>query len=79
MAKGEYKDMAVMLVTADFSVDKFAVFANAPKGNLVDCKKWCDVATEGLEGRGGGKPNNSQKSVEGLDGIGDALAKAQAF
>ncbi|GMI31542.1 hypothetical protein TeGR_g9987 [Tetraparma gracilis] len=79
LSKGDYKDLSVLLVTADYAASKFAVFAQSPKGSPIDCKKWCDAATDGLNGRGGGKPNSAQKSVEGLDGVADALTKAQAF
>jgi alanyl-tRNA synthetase len=75
----EFPDMAVMLVTADYSVNKFACFAQAPNGVAVDCKAWTAAAVEGLGGKGGGKANSAQISVDGVDNVGAALAKAQAF
>jgi len=73
-----HPDMACLIVTADFGANKFACFASAPKGVEVDCKKWVEAATEGLGGRGGGKPNSAQISVEGVEGIQAAFDKAQA-
>eukprot|EP00587_Corethron_hystrix_P001091 CAMPEP_0113306346 /NCGR_PEP_ID=MMETSP0010_2-20120614/5630_1 /TAXON_ID=216773 ORGANISM="Corethron hystrix, Strain 308" /NCGR_SAMPLE_ID=MMETSP0010_2 /ASSEMBLY_ACC=CAM_ASM_000155 /LENGTH=968 /DNA_ID=CAMNT_0000160987 /DNA_START=69 /DNA_END=2972 /DNA_ORIENTATION=+ /assembly_acc=CAM_ASM_000155 len=49
------KDKALLMITTDAAANRFMVFATAPKGVNVDCKKWLLHATEGTGAKGGGK------------------------
>ena len=74
------KDKALLLVTADESADRYMVIAFAPKGMKdVDCKAWVLAATEGTNGKGGGKKDSAQFSVPGVGSIDSVLEKAKSF
>ena len=61
------KDKALLMVSADEAADRFMVVAFAPKGMKgVDCKSWVVAATEGTNGKGGGKKDSAQFSVPGV-------------
>ena len=72
----QVKDKAVLLVTADEAADRFMVVANAPKKGEVDCKAWVAAATEGTGGKGGGKQDSAQSTIQGLQHIESVLEKA---
>jgi len=72
----QVKDKAVMIVSADEGSNRFMVVANAPKNGDVDCKAWVAAATEGTGGKGGGKQDAAQSTVEGLSLIDSVLEKA---
>eukprot|EP00579_Thalassiosira_antarctica_P008623 CAMPEP_0201884988 /NCGR_PEP_ID=MMETSP0902-20130614/17659_1 /ASSEMBLY_ACC=CAM_ASM_000551 /TAXON_ID=420261 /ORGANISM="Thalassiosira antarctica, Strain CCMP982" /LENGTH=970 /DNA_ID=CAMNT_0048414011 /DNA_START=17 /DNA_END=2929 /DNA_ORIENTATION=+ len=74
------KDKALLLVSADESADRFMVVAFAPKGMKgVDCKAWVVAATEGTNGKGGGKKDSAQFTVPGVGSIDGVLEKARSF
>jgi alanyl-tRNA synthetase len=74
------KDKALFLVTADEAADRFMVVAFAPKGlDDVDCKAWVAAATEGTDGKGGGKKDSAQSTVPGVGSIDSVLEKARGF
>ena len=74
------KDKALLLVSADESADRFMVLAFAPKGMKdVDCKAWVLAATEGTNGKGGGKKDSAQFTVPGVGSIDGVLEKARSF
>jgi len=74
------KDKALLMVTADEAADRFMVVAFAPKGMKgVDCKAWVGAATEGLGGKGGGKKDSAQSTVQGVGSIESVLEKARNF
>jgi alanyl-tRNA synthetase len=56
------------------------VVAFAPKGMKdVDCKAWVLAATEGTNGKGGGKKDSAQFTVPGVGFINGVLEKARSF
>mmetsp|Transcript_27860 Transcript_27860/g.39192 ORF Transcript_27860/g.39192 Transcript_27860/m.39192 type:complete len:963 (+) Transcript_27860:74-2962(+) len=74
------KDKALLLVTADEASDRFMVIATAPKGMKgVDCKAWVAAATEGTNGKGGGKKDMAQFNVPGVSNVEGVLEKARNF
>ena len=74
------KDKALLLVSADESADRFMVVAFSPKGMKdVDCKAWVLAATEGTNGKGGGKKDSAQFTVPGVGSIDGVLEKARSF
>lgn len=74
------KDKALLMVSADEAADRFMVVAFAPKGMKgVDCKSWVVAATEGTNGKGGGKKDSAQFSVPGVSLVEGVLEKARNF
>lgn len=75
------KDKALLLVSADEAADRFMVVAFTPKGmnDGPDCKKWVAAATEGTNGKGGGKKDSAQSTVPGVSLIDGVLNKARGF
>jgi alanyl-tRNA synthetase len=73
------KDKAILFVSADEGADRFMVVAFAPKGLNVDCKAWVAAATEGTDGKGGGKVDSAQSTVPGITNLDGVLAKARSF
>lgn len=74
------KDKALMLLSGDADSDRFLVVTFAPKGfEDVDCQAWAVAATEGTDGKGGGKKDGAQFTVPGLAHIDSVIAKATAF
>jgi alanyl-tRNA synthetase len=73
------KDKAILFVSADEGADRFMVVAFAPKGLNVDCKAWVAAATEGTDGKGGGKVDSAQSTVPGIANLDGVLAKARSF
>ena len=75
----EVPTVAVMIFSADVAKNSFCAFAGAPKAlKDVDCKKWVNDAFEGLGGRGGGKKDNAQMTVQGAVDFRGAKTKAEA-
>jgi alanyl-tRNA synthetase len=73
-------DKALLLVTADEESDRFMVIAFAPKGMQdIDCKAWVTAATEGTNGKGGGKKDSAQFTVPGVSSIDGVLEKARGY
>uniref|UniRef100_A0A7S4MEB0 Alanine--tRNA ligase n=1 Tax=Odontella aurita TaxID=265563 RepID=A0A7S4MEB0_9STRA len=74
------KDKAFLLITADESSGRFMVVASAPKGmkDPVDCKAWCQAATEGTGAKGGGKKDLAQFNATGIEKIEGVLEKARS-
>ena len=71
--------VAVMVFSVDVSKNSYSAFAGAPKAlKDVDCKKWINDAFEGLGGRGGGKKDNAQMTVQGSVEVDTAVNKAKA-
>lgn len=74
------KDKAILLLSADTDADKILVAAFAPKdAKDIDCKAWLAAATEGTDGKGGGKKDMAQFNVPGVSNADAILAKAKAF
>merc|ERR1712071_222039 len=74
----QIKNKAFLLISADTGADKFMVIAHAPKGvQNIDCKAWVSAATEGTGGKGGGKKDSAQFTVQGIDQIDGVLEKAK--
>jgi len=74
------KDKALLVVSADEAADRFMVVAFAPKGMKgVDCKAWVAAATEGTNGKGGGKKDSAQSTVSGVGSLEGVLEKARSF
>jgi len=74
------KDKALLMVSADEAANRFMVVAFAPKGMKgVDCKAWVMAATEGTNGKGGGKKDSAQFNVPGIESIDGVLEKARSF
>lgn len=73
------KDKALMLISADEDSDRFLIMAVAPKGLDVDCKAWATAATEGTEGKGGGKKDSCQITVPGVSNVEGVIEKANKF
>jgi len=74
------KNKAFLLVSADVKADRFMIVAYAPKGeNVVDCKAWVAAASEGTGGKGGGKKDSAQYTVNGCGNIDSVLDKAGKF
>jgi alanyl-tRNA synthetase len=73
------KDKAILLVSADDESDRFLVYAMAPKGVDVDCKAWVTAATEGCDGKGGGKQDSAQSTVPDISKAEGVLEKAKTF
>lgn len=73
------KDKALLLVSADEESDKFLVMAVAPKGVDIDCKAWVTAATEGTDGKGGGKQDSAQFTCTGVSQIDGVMEKAKQF
>jgi alanyl-tRNA synthetase len=73
------KDKAIMLLSGEEESDRFLVYAMAPKGVDVDCKAWVTAATEGADGKGGGKQDSAQSTVPGISKMDDVLEKAKSF
>jgi alanyl-tRNA synthetase len=68
-----------MMVSADIDANRFLVLAMAAKGVDVDCKAWCNAATEGTDAKGGGKKDSAQYSVENNSLADGVVEKAQKF
>jgi len=73
------QDKALLLVSADEDSNRFLVCAMAPKGVEVDCKEWVSAATEGTDGKGGGKKDAAQSTVPDISLIDGVIAKAKQF
>jgi alanyl-tRNA synthetase len=74
------KDKALMLISSEPESDRFLLVTFAPKGfEDVDCQAWATVATEGTEGKGGGKKDGAQFTIPGVANIDSVMAKAQEF
>ena len=74
------KDKALMLISADESSDRFMILAVAPKSlKDIDCKAWVTAATEGTDGKGGGKKDSAQFNVPGVGNIDSVMEKARKF
>lgn len=73
------KDKAIIIVSADSDADRFLVLAMAPKGVDVDCKAWCIAATEGTNGKGGGKKNSAQFTVPDVSQVDSVMEKAKQW
>jgi alanyl-tRNA synthetase len=70
------KDKALLLISGDANTDRVMVVAAAPKGLDVDCKAWVDMATEGMGGKGGGKKDSAQTTLDGYGNLNAILNKA---
>jgi len=76
----QVKDKAILMLSADEDTDKLLVAAYAPKGaKEVDCKAWLSAATQGTEGKGGGKKDMAQFHVPGVSNADMILAQAMKF
>lgn len=76
----QVKDKALLLVTADPEADRFMVIAGAPKAMKdLNCKAWIEAATDGLDAKGGGKPDSAQYQVSGVEAVDTVLEKARKF
>lgn len=74
------KDKALMLVSVDTDSDRIAVAAACPKGmGDVDCKAWVVAATEGTNGKGGGKKDSAQFNVPGASNVEGIMTKATSY
>ncbi|KAL3914811.1 MAG: hypothetical protein SGILL_005942 [Bacillariaceae sp.] len=73
------KDKAIMIISADADANRFLVLSMAPKGVDVDCKAWCLAATEGTQGKGGGKKDSAQFTVPDVSVVAGVVDKAQKF
>lgn len=74
------KDKALMLVSVDAENDRIAVVAASPKGmGDVDCRAWVVAATEGTNGKGGGKKDSAQINVPGASNVAGIIAKANSY
>lgn len=72
------KEKGLLLVSGDPETDRIMVVAAAPKGSDIDCKAWVDAATEGMGGKGGGKKDSAQCTLDGFENIEAVLSKATA-
>jgi alanyl-tRNA synthetase len=75
----QVKDKALFLISGDEESDRILVMAFCPKGVDVDCNAWVTSATEGTGGKGGGKKDSAQSTVEGLGHIESIIVKARSF
>ena len=75
----QIKDKALLLVSADTSSNRLMVCSVAPKGVDVDCKAWVTAATEGTGGKGGGKTDQAQMNVDGVEHADSIVEKAKSF
>ena len=73
------KDKALMLISADKTLNKFLVMTFTPKGVDVDCKAWATASTEGTGGKGGGKKDSAQFTCPDVSKIGGVMEKAKQF
>lgn len=74
------KGKAFFLLSANDADDKFLVVAFATKGlKDVDCEKWAQSATEGIDGKGFGRPQSAQYTYNGKAAIESVLEKARKF
>jgi len=73
------KDKAIMIISADSHADRFLVMTLAPKGVDVDCKSWCIAATEGTNGKGGGKKDSAQFTVPDVSLVDSVIDKAKQW
>ena len=74
------KGKAFFLLSANDDDDKFLVVAFATKGlKDVDCEKWAQSATEGIDGKGFGRPQSVQYTYNGKAAIESVLEKARKF
>ena len=73
------KDKALMLISADEDANRFLVMTFAPKGVDVDCKAWAAAATEGTNGKGGGKKDSAQFTVPDMSKLDGVIEKAKQF
>jgi len=74
------KDKAFLLISADEAADKFMVIAFTPKGSkIVDCKAWATSAIDGTGGKGGGKKDSAQYTINGISSISDVMKRASIF
>jgi alanyl-tRNA synthetase len=71
------KDKAIMLISADEDSNRFMVMAMTPKGVDVDCKAWVTAATEGTDGKGGGKSDTAQFTVPDVSKLEGVMEKAK--
>lgn len=72
------KEKSLLLVTGDQESDRIMVVAAAPKGSNVDCKAWVDAITEGMGGRGGGKKDSAQCTLDGFSSMDAVISKAKS-
>jgi alanyl-tRNA synthetase len=70
------KEKALMLVSGDQESDRVMVVAASQKGSDIDCKAWVNAATEGMDGKGGGKKESAQSTLSGFTNIDAILSKA---
>jgi alanyl-tRNA synthetase len=70
---------AIMLISGDEDSNRFLILTIAPKGVDVDCKAWCATATEGTDGKGGGKKDSAQYTVPDLSLLDKVMEKAMQF
>ena len=74
------KGKAFFLLSASDDEDKFLVVAFATKGlKDVDCEKWAKAATDGIDGKGFGRPQSAQYTFSGKEAIESVLEKANSF
>jgi alanyl-tRNA synthetase len=73
------KDKAIMIISADSDSNRFLVLSMAPKGVDVDCQAWCVAATEGTDGKGGGKKDSAQYTVPDVSLVDGVVDKAKKF
>eukprot|EP00592_Proboscia_alata_P017398 CAMPEP_0194396058 /NCGR_PEP_ID=MMETSP0174-20130528/124774_1 /TAXON_ID=216777 /ORGANISM="Proboscia alata, Strain PI-D3" /LENGTH=996 /DNA_ID=CAMNT_0039192075 /DNA_START=186 /DNA_END=3176 /DNA_ORIENTATION=+ len=77
------QEKPLLMISADETANRFLVFCVTPKGcakeQKVNCKAWAAAATEGTNGKGGGKADTAQFTVEGLEKLDGVLEKARAF
>jgi len=74
------KDKALMLVSVDAESDRITMAAACPKGmGDVDCMAWVAAATEGTDGKGGGKKDSAQFNVPGAAHVEAIMAKATSY
>jgi alanyl-tRNA synthetase len=45
----------------------------------LNCKAWIEAATDGLDAKGGGKPDSAQYQVSGVEAVDTVLEKARKF
>lgn len=70
------KDKALMLISGDEESDRILVAAAASKGSDVNCKSWVDATIEGTDGKGGGKEDSAQSTLNGMTNMESIMSKA---
>ena len=72
------KEKGLMLVSGDQESDRIMIAAAAPKGSDIDCKVWVNATTEGMGGKGGGKKDSAQCTLDGFSNMEAVLSKSSS-